>query len=67
MIMMSNKVLLYFIVFLDTKNIWFGEKNQVSISYIEKDILTFKILKKRALEVGSSHPPTYHYKYAKDA
>ena len=42
MILMSNKVLVCFIVFLNTKNIWFGEKNQVAISNIEEDILPLK-------------------------
>ena len=52
MIMMSNKVLVCFIVFLIPKT-WFGEKNQVAISNIEEDILTLK----KPLKVRSPHPP----------
>ena len=34
--MMPKEGIVCFIVFLDNKNIWLGEKNQISISTIEK-------------------------------
>ena len=49
---MANKVLVCFIVFLNTENIWFAEKNQVAPSNIEEDILTLK----KSIEVRSPHP-----------
>ena len=47
MIMMSNKVLMCFIVFFNAKNMSFVEKNQIAISNVKEDILTFKKIPQR--------------------
>ena len=44
MLMMPKAGMVGFIVFLENKNIWFGEKNQVSISTIEKVMIIVLIL-----------------------
>ena len=44
MMMMPKEGMACFIVFFDNKNIWFGEKNQVSISIIEKVMIILLIL-----------------------
>ena len=44
MMMMPKEGMVCFIVFFDNKNIWFGEKNQVSISIIEKVMIILLIL-----------------------
>ena len=42
--MMPKEGFVCFIVLLDNKNIWFGEKNQVSISTIEKVMIILLFL-----------------------
>ena len=44
MMMMPKEGMVCFIVFFDNKNIWFGEKNQVSISIIEEVMIILLIL-----------------------
>ena len=67
--MIPEECVVCFIVFLDNKNIWFGEKNQVSISIIEKvmiilmiskAILNFSVLK-NPVKMKALHSLRYYY------
>ena len=44
MVMMPKEGMVCIIVFFDNKKIWFGEKNQVAISIIEKVVIIVLIL-----------------------